>query len=60
MSGLQLEEAAHPDGWLETSRFLSGHLVTGEKATQESQTAHLNQEWALVGYDLTRMWVSET
>ena len=60
MFGLQLEEAAHPDGWLETGRFLFVRLMTGEIATQESQTAHLSQKWALVGYDLTRMWVSET
>lgn len=59
MSGLQLEEVAHPDGWLETIRFLSGRLMTGEKATTGSQTAHLSQEWALVGYDLARMWVFE-
>jgi hypothetical protein len=33
MSGLQLEEAARPDGRLERSCFLSGRLMTGEKAT---------------------------
>jgi hypothetical protein len=33
MSSLQLEEAARPDGWLETSRFLSERLMTGEEAT---------------------------
>jgi hypothetical protein len=60
MSGLQLEEVAHPDGWLETIRFLSGHLTTGEKATSGSQTAQLSHEWALVGCDLARMWVLET
>ena len=60
MSGLQLEEVAHPDGWLETIRFLSERLTTGEKAVSGSQTAHLSQDWALVDYDLARMWVFET